>query len=135
MGSESIVSASENGPIRLVRHFLDAMEARDLARARSYLADGFTMTFPGGERFTELEALVAWARPRYRFVRKSYERFDAGEGSQGRTVTCFGTLSGEWPDGRSFEGIRFCDWFLVRDDRLQRQEVWNDLALHVQGAS
>lgn len=109
------------------------MEGRDLARARSCLADGFTMTFPGGEQFTDLDALVQWARPRYRFVRKSYERFDVSEGAQGGTVTCFGTLSGEWPDGTPFHGIRFCDWFLVADGRLRRQEVWNDLALAAGG--
>lgn len=112
-----------------VRAYLDAMEARDLARADSFLAPGFAMVFPGGMTFTRLADLVAWARPRYRFVRKAYTRFDAAPAPDGTAITCFGTLSGEWPDGTAFSGIRFCDWFLVGPDgRLVRQEVWNDLA-------
>lgn len=112
-----------------VRAYLAAMEARDLAAAQAMLAPGFVMTFPGGVSFTALADLVAWARPRYRFVRKSYTRFDAAPVTEGSAVTCFGTLSGEWPDGTAFGGIRFCDWFLVSPDgRLLRQEVWNDLA-------
>ncbi len=116
--------------IGTVRGYLAAMERRDLDRARASLAERFTMTFPGGMRFTRLEDLVTWAKPRYRFVRKTYERFSAGTAPEGTTVTCFGTLSGEWPDGSPFSGIRFCDWFLVGPDgKLIRQEVWNDLAV------
>jgi hypothetical protein len=106
-----------------VRAFLDAMEARDLDRARGFLGAGFTMTFPGGVRMQSLEELVAWSRPRYRFVRKTYERFDAC----GETVYCFGTLSGEWLDGRAFAGIRFIDRFELSGGRLVRQDVWNDM--------
>ena len=119
--------------IRTVRAFLGAMEERNLARAASYLGDGFTMTFPGGVRFTRLEELVLWSKPRYRFVKKRYTRFEQGavsDASGSASVTCFGTLYGEWPDGATFEGIRFCDWFLLGADRkLIAQEVWNDMAL------
>ena len=60
----------------LVKAFLETMEARDLAGAKAMLAPGFAMTFPGGARFSTLEELVAWARPRYQWVRKRYDRFD-----------------------------------------------------------
>ena len=113
---------------QLVRGFLDAMEQRELEQAREFLAEDFAMTFPGGARFHRLEELIDWAKPRYRFVRKTYERFDEGSSASGDTVTCFGTLSGEWPDGTAFSGIRFCDWFLVANGKLVRQEVWNDIA-------
>jgi hypothetical protein len=106
-----------------VRAFLDAMEARDLERAGGYLGPGFAMTFPGGVQMQRLEELVAWSRTRYRFVRKTYERFD----SCGEAVYCFGTLAGEWLDGRAFSGIRFIDRFELADGRLVRQDVWNDL--------
>ncbi|WP_371687447.1 hypothetical protein [Thalassococcus sp. S3] len=80
---------------------------------------------------TKLQELIDWAAPRYRFVRKSYDGFDVAM-SEGETlVYCRGTLSGEWPDGASFEGIRFIDRFLLRDGRIARQEVWNDLAEHL----
>jgi phenylpyruvate tautomerase PptA (4-oxalocrotonate tautomerase family) len=114
--------------IALVRDYLAAMEARDLARARRQLADGFVMIFPGGVRLSSLEALVEFARPRYRRVRKIYERFDEAPADDGIVVYCFGTLEGEWPDGTPFAGIRFIDRFTVRDGRLADQQVWNDLA-------
>jgi hypothetical protein len=102
----------------LVRDFLAAMEARDLARARTMLAPGFAMTFPGGARFATLEELVAWAKPRYRWVKKTYARFDALPGAGGDSVVyCHGTLRGVWPDGTGFEGIRFID-------RTTWQNIW-----------
>lgn len=113
--------------IDLVRRYLAAMEARDLAAARALLAPDFVMVFPGGVRFRALAELLAWAGPRYRHVRKVYERTDAASSADGIAVTCFGTLEGIRLDGTGFAGIRFCDWFLVRDGRLVRQEVWNDM--------
>ena len=108
----------------IVRQYLTAMERRDLAAAKALLAPGFFMLFPGGRRFDTLEALVGWARERYRSARKTYERFDAA----GDAVYCFGTLYGEWLDGKPYSGIRFIDRFTVRDGKLVDQMVWNDLA-------
>jgi len=113
----------------LVKTFLETMEARDLAGAKAMLAPGFAMTFPGGARFATLEELVAWARPRYQWVRKRYDRFDEVPGADGEGVVyCHGTLHGMWPDGTAFEGIRFIDRFAIRDGKLADQQVWNDLA-------
>ncbi|HEX6979289.1 MAG TPA: nuclear transport factor 2 family protein [Alphaproteobacteria bacterium] len=127
------VSGRRPGPplpdaVGVVRAFLAAMEARDLDKAATFLAPGFVMTFPGARRFTALADLVAWARTRYRTVRKVYERFDEALADDGTVVYCFGTLEGEWPDGTPFAGIRFIDRFTVRDGRLVDQQVWNDLA-------
>ena len=113
---------------QLVKDYLAAMEARDLALAKTFLAPGFVMLFPGGLVFTQLEELVARSKPRYRFVKKTYERFDEAAAADGSVVYCFGTLYGEWPDGKAFSGIRFIDRFTVRDGRLIDQKVWNDLA-------
>lgn len=115
------------GGREIVNSFLSAMEARDLEKARTFLADGFTMTFPGGAEFTTLEELVDWARTRYRFVTKSYEAYDECSGAAGNVVYCFGTLAGQWPDGTEFSGIRFIDRFETDGGRLTRQSVWNDL--------
>ena len=108
----------------LVRQYLEAMERRDLAAARDCLAAGFHMTFPGGQRFDSLEALVAWAKGRYRSARKTYERFDTA----GDVVYCFGTLYGELLDGTPYSGVRFIDRFTVKDGKLVDQSVWNDMA-------
>lgn len=114
----------------VVRAFLAAMQARDLDLAKSFLAPGFQMQFPGGACFTALEQLVDWGRRRYRSVSKSFERLDEAWTDQATVVHCHGTLSGEWLDGRPFSGIRFIDRFEVREGRLCRQDVWNDLAEH-----
>ncbi len=113
----------------VVKAYLAAMEARDLDTARGYLGDGFSMTFPGTAPMTTLEELVAWSRPRYNFVKKSYDSFDEAKGPDlSVLVYCHGTLYGEWPDGTTFEGIRFIDRFEVTDGKITRQEVWNDIA-------
>jgi len=115
-------------PAQIVHDFLAAMEARDLDKAKRFLGEGFEMVFPGDARMTTLEELVAFAGPRYRFVKKTYEGFDAVPGGDVAIVYCFGTLHGEWPDGEAFSGIRFIDRFEITDGRITRQQVWNDIA-------
>lgn len=112
----------------IVRAYLAAMEARDLETANSFLAEGFRMTFPGNVHFSTLKELVAWGSERYRFVRKNYDGFDEMQCNDAKVVYCYGTLNGEWPDGKPFAGIRFIDRFEVKDRLLLDQRVWNDLA-------
>jgi hypothetical protein len=114
----------------IVKSYLTTMEARDLATAETCLAPGFSMTFPGGHTFTQLQDLVVFARDRYRFVKKTYDRFDEAPATDGTIVYCYGTLSGAWLDGSTFSGIRFIDRFTVRGGKLVDQQVWNDLAEH-----
>ncbi|KMK64864.1 nuclear transport factor 2 family protein [Puniceibacterium sp. IMCC21224] len=116
-------------PTNIVQRFLAALEARDIDSARGLIAPGFTMIFPGTAPMTSLDALIAWATLRYRFVRKTFAGFDPVPG-QGDTATvyCRGTLSGEWPDGSAFIGIRFIDRFELVAGQITRQDVWNDIA-------
>ena len=117
-------------PDQVVRLFLDLMERRQLPQAQALLAPDFTMTFPGNVSPPSLEALVEWAKNRYRFVRKTYEHVDVSTSVDGLSVVhCSGTLSGEWLDQTPFEGIRFIDRFEIREGLIQRQSVWNDMAL------
>lgn len=115
-------------PANIVRAFLAAMEQRDLAAAQAMLGAGFEMRFPGTGVMTRLDELIAWARPRYRFVTKTYEGVDTVPGGDIAIVYCRGTLSGEWPDGTPFDGVRFIDRFELTDGRIVRQDVWNDIA-------
>jgi 4-oxalocrotonate tautomerase family enzyme len=115
-------------PAALVLRYLNAMEARDLDTARSMLACGFTMTFPGTGPMMLLEELIAWAKDRYKFVTKTYEAVEAFPSDGIAVVYTRGTLAGEWPDGTPFTGIRFIDRFVVSDGLLTRQDVWNDIA-------
>jgi ketosteroid isomerase-like protein len=112
----------------LVKAFLQAMQARDLVLAQSFLASGFSMCFPGGVEMQTLDQMRAWAQPRYRSIAKDYERFEEVWREEDTVVYCSGTLSGTWNDGRVFSGIRFMDRFEVADGKITRQEVWNDLA-------
>ena len=128
-GRTQRVPASAPPPAEdIVRDYLSAMEARDLEAAGTFLADTFTMTFPGNRQFTRLEALVDWARERYQSVSKSYDGFDTALHGTTSTVFCYGTLSGVWPDGTPFTGIRFIDRFEVEGETIISQMVWNDLA-------
>ena len=115
-------------PCAIVRAFLDAMEARDLDHARTFLGERFEMVFPGSARMSRLEEMAARAGTRYRSVTKRYERFEAFQGEQAAIVYCFGTLEGEWLDGGAFADIRFIDRFELTGGLITRQDVWNDLA-------
>jgi ketosteroid isomerase-like protein len=112
---------------QLVQDYLDAWASRDLAAAKRFLAEGFTMGYPGDARFARLEDLASHMGQRYRGVRKRIERFDEAPDGNDTVVYCFGTLYGEFVDGRAFEGVRFIDRFTVRDGRLVDHRVWNDL--------
>ncbi len=115
-------------PCTIVRDYLAAMETRDLDSARAMLGDGFVMNFPGAAGLTTLEALIAWSKPRYSFVKKTYDAFEALQGDGCAVVYVRGTLFGEWPDGTAFEGIRYIDRFEITAGRITRQDVWNDIA-------
>jgi 4-oxalocrotonate tautomerase family enzyme len=115
-------------PAQIVLDYLRAMEVRDLAAAQALLGDGFQMVFPGTAPMTTLEELIAWARPRYRFVTKSYDGVEAFQGDGCAVVYTRGTLRGEWPDGTPFSGIRCIDRFEVTGGKITRQDVWNDIA-------
>ena len=115
-------------PCELIRSYLKAMENRDLDTARAMLGEGFAMNFPDAPGLTTLEQLIAWAKPRYRFVKKTYDSFEAFQQGDVTIVYSLGTLFGEWPDGAPFEGIRYIDRFELKGGRITRQDVWNDMA-------
>jgi hypothetical protein len=117
--------------VDLVRRFLDCMQERDLNSAATLLAPHFTMRFPGSRVLHRLEELVEFSRGRYKNVAKIYDRFDASWADESAIVYCFGTLYGHWLDGSAFEGIRFIDRFEATEGLITRQDVWNDLALHL----
>lgn len=112
----------------IVRTYLAAMEARDLPNARALLGDGFVMNFPDAPGMTTLEELIAWSKPRYAFVKKTYDTFDALQSGETAIVYAIGTLYGEWLDGTAFSGIRFIDRFELTGGKITRQDVWNDMA-------
>ncbi len=126
-GEQRSGAAALPDPAKVVRQYLQSMEARDLPTAQALVGDGFMMQFPGADPMTKLSELIAWAKPRYQSVTKTYEGFDV-VASGGTVVYCRGTLSGVWPDGTPFDGIRFIDRFELQSGKITRQDVWNDIA-------
>lgn len=114
--------------VATVENFLRLVEERNLDDAMSYLAQDFTVTFPGGRRFSDLHDQVASSATRFRSVHKRFESFDVAAGSDEVIVYAFGTLEGEALDGSSFAGVRFIDRFVLVGDRITDQKVWNDMA-------
>jgi hypothetical protein len=112
----------------LVVAFLATFEQRDLVKASSFLAPGTIMTFPGNHKFNNLEEVVAWAKGRYKFLRKTFQHFDETERSGVITVYCLGVLNGEALDGSAITNVRFVDRFDIMGGKIVDQEVWNDLA-------
>ena len=111
----------------IVKSYLAAMEARELEAAGAMLGDGFRMTFPGTPPMMALSDLIDWAKGRYRFVGKTTDAVETFRSGDSAVVYVRGTLHGEWPDGRAFEGIRFIDRFEVSGGKITRQDVWNDM--------
>ncbi len=88
---------------KILKGYLDAMEARDLSKAASFLAEKFWMDLPGPVRMAYLEELVAWSKPRYQKVEKIYY-YDPSEvyREDYTLATCHGVLHGIWPAGTQF---------------------------------
>ena len=120
-------------PQKTVLDFLRFLETRDLESAAMLTAPDFKMQFPGSGVMTDFADLLDWAKDRYSAVGKTIEDISTSrKGPDTAIVYCHGTLSGTRTDGSSFDGIRFIDRFELRNGRICRQDVWNDLALHPQ---
>ena len=115
-------------PVEIALSFLRFLEARDLVAVSALLDPGFKMVFPGTEPMETLDQLIAWAKGRYRFVKKTIEATEAFPVKEGSVVYIRGTLYGEWPDGEAFSGIRFVDRLEIAGGKILKQDVWNDIA-------
>ncbi len=113
--------------------YLQLCEDRRLEEATEFLADGVHLIFPGNRSYASLQEMAQASKGRYAWVKKHRTDYAVGErtapdGATEQVVTSIGTLYGEKLDGAPFEGIRYIDVFTLRDGRIVRQEVWNDLA-------
>ena len=120
-------------PAQVIDDYLQLCEDRQLDQASSYLADGVEIIFPGNRTYASLQEMAQASKGRYAWVRKNRTDYSVGErtasdGVTEQVVTSIGTLYGEKLDGSPFAGIRYVDVFTLRNRRIVRQEVWNDLA-------
>lgn len=127
-----IVVAAARGPraqaIDVAREFMDAMERGDLAAAGALLGTGFLLRAPGGLQCRELTEFTSFGRRRYLELRKIDRQFDATESAHGIVVYAHGTMNGRWLDGSRFQGLRYVDRFLIRDNRILELSVLNEIA-------
>ena len=114
-------------PLESVREYLTAAEERRLEEAAAHLDQKAILVFPQGQ-FRNLADMVATMSNRYRSIGKTHHTWDVSSSGVDTVVTTTGTLHGVNNHGVSFEGIRFCDRFVVRDGLIAEQHVWNDLA-------
>lgn len=113
----------------LIQTFLRTMESRDLDTAEAMMADGALIIFPGGKVFRSQREMVQSAKGRYQWVKKTFDQIDYATQEDGsELVYIMGTLYGVNNHGVEFEGIRYIDRFVIRDDKIIEQHVWNDLA-------
>lgn len=115
--------------IDLVQTFLRTMEARDLDKAQAMMADDARIIFPNGKEFASQQEMVESAKGRYQWVKKTFDEIDHISREDGsELVYIMGTLYGVNNHGIAFEGIRYIDRFVVVDNKIIAQSVWNDLA-------
>jgi hypothetical protein len=115
-------------PTEMVRSYLIASGERRMEEATRFLASNAILVFPQG-RFENLSEMVSAMAGRYRSIGKTHDTWDTAQTPNGETViVTTGTLHGVNNYGKSFEDIRFCDRFVVREGLIAEQHVWNDLA-------
>ncbi|MDQ7024645.1 MAG: nuclear transport factor 2 family protein [Anaerolineae bacterium] len=115
--------------IEIVQTFLRTMENRDLDTAQAMMTDDAIIIFPGGKQYATQHDMVASAKGRYQWVKKTFDHIDhLRRDDDTEVVTIMGTLYGVNNQGVAFEGIRYIDRFVLRNGKITEQHVWNDLA-------
>lgn len=117
--------------IDLVRGWFDAMSSGDLSAAEALMAPATLIVISGGYRFTSLQEFVRFAAGRYAAMVKQTEAIEVCEAAGGIAVYARGRLAMTAADGRSREGIRWCDRFLVNGGRIVELQTWSDIAEHL----
>jgi len=118
----------------VVNEFLRLIMLPDPVSASRYTAPDMKILFTGGRAMREPADCTKFNASRYKWVKKRIERTDSviateQEVQRGETVVySIGTLYGEWPDGKPFEGNRYVDRYVVKNGLITHMDVWNDSA-------
>ncbi len=123
-----------NSAADIVNEFLRLIMIPEPIAASRYTAPDMKILFTGGRAMREPADCTKFNASRYKWVKKRIERTDsviasAQEAARGETVVySIGTLYGEWPDGKPFEGNRYVDRYVVKNGLITHMDVWNDSA-------
>jgi ketosteroid isomerase-like protein len=118
----------------IVNEFLRLIMIPDPAAASRYTAPDMKILFTGGRAMRQPADCTKFNAGRYKWVKKRIERTDCvmpspEEVQRGEAVVySIGTLYGEWPDGKPFEGNRYVDRYVVKNGLITHMDVWNDSA-------
>lgn len=114
----------------VVEAYLERAMVPDPQGAAAYVAPDLKITFTGGRAFSSPADTTAFNAKRYQWVKKrlgpTHAALDADTGDI--HVYNSGHLYGAWPDGTPFDGNRYIDTFVVRDQLIVATQVWNDSA-------
>jgi hypothetical protein len=111
-----------------VIRYIDAMQSGDVRAVKSVTVREPALEYPGGVRFSSIDALLDWARGRHRGIHHDVLTYDEIGESGDVIAYVSGILSGTWLDGSQFEGIRFIYRFTVSDERITAAQLWSDIA-------
>ena len=127
-----IIEASNTNIIEQAKHivkqFLDASMVPDPETAYTFMSEEVDITFTGGMKFEHPKQSSAFNATRYKWVKKKVGLLDACMDGNVIVVYSFGTLYGEWPDGRPFEDNRYIDRFEIENGKIVKMDVLNDSA-------
>ncbi len=118
----------------IVNEFLRLIMIPDPAAASRYTDSALKIIFTGKRTMHAPADCTKFNALRYKWVKKRIERTDvvisgAEESARHETVVySIGTLYGEWPDGKPFEGNRYVDRYVVKNQLITQMDVWNDSA-------
>ena len=123
-----------NNAAEIVNEFLRLIMLPDPIAASRYTASDLKILFTGGRAMREPAECTQFNASRYKWVKKRIQRTDSvmatdAEVQRGEAVVySIGTLYGEWPDGKPFEGNRYVDRYVVKNGLITHMDVWNDSA-------
>jgi hypothetical protein len=123
-----------NSAADIVNEFLRLIMIPDPIAASRYTAPDMKILFTGGRAMREPADCTRFNAARYKWVKKRIERTDAVipaeiEIQNGESIVySIGTLYGEWPDSKPFEGNRYVDRYVVKNGLITQMDVWNDSA-------
>jgi hypothetical protein len=122
------MTISANEAQAVAQAFLSAINQRDADAAQALLTPGGMLEFPGGTIFERVVDFLQWAQTRYHRAEYTYQAWDVVARAERFIVYAKGTISGELLDGTRFDDVRCMERFTIHEKRVERKEVWSDIA-------
>jgi ketosteroid isomerase-like protein len=119
---------TESDPKAVVKEFFERMSNPETQGTVGELfSDRAVITRPGQTYVgaTAAEEFVEGVGQRLEWVDKEFDRWI----TSGSEVVSIGRLYGVDGEGEAFSDVRYIDVYSVRDDKITRLDIWNDLTV------